>query len=88
MHRTLSIDYCVVLSGSIWLIVDSGDETEIKSGEVILQRGTSHGFSNRGDVPCRILVVMVGAEMIKLANGTELGPIAPTTKVTANPAQA
>jgi hypothetical protein len=72
MHRTLSLDYCVVLSGSIWLTLDSGDETEAKPGEAILQRGTNHMWTNRGDVPCRIFFVMVGAELIKLADGTEL----------------
>jgi quercetin dioxygenase-like cupin family protein len=73
MHRTLTLDYGVVISGSIWLTLDSGNETEIKPGEIVLQRGTNHAWTNRGDVPCRICVIMVGAEMIKLADGTELG---------------
>lgn len=72
MHRTLSLDYCIVLSGSIWMTMDLGDETEVKAGEFILQRGTNHLWSNRNDVPCRILFVMVGSEMLKLEDGTEL----------------
>jgi quercetin dioxygenase-like cupin family protein len=72
MHRTLSLDYCVILSGSIWLITDGGDETEVKAGEMILQRGVNHSWENRGDVTCRALVVMVGSEKVVLENGKEL----------------
>lgn len=72
MHRTESLDYGVVLSGSLWMTLDSGDETEMKVGEVILQRGTNHLWSNRSDVPCRILFVIVGSEKVKLEDGTEL----------------
>jgi quercetin dioxygenase-like cupin family protein len=72
MHRTLSLDYCVILAGSIWLITDGGDETEVKAGEMILQRGVNHMWENRGDVPCRFLCVMVGSEKVVLGNGKEL----------------
>jgi quercetin dioxygenase-like cupin family protein len=72
MHRTLSVDYAVVLSGSIWMTLDGGDETEIKPGEFILQRGVNHLWENRGDVPCRVLFVMIGAEAVKLEDGTVL----------------
>lgn len=54
------------------MTLDSGDETEVKAGEFILQRGTNHLWSNRNDVPCRILFVMVGSEMVRLEDGTEL----------------
>jgi quercetin dioxygenase-like cupin family protein len=72
MHRTLSVDYAVVLSGSIWMTLDGGDETEIKTGEFILQRGVNHLWENRGDVPCRVLFVMIGAEAVKMDDGTVL----------------
>jgi quercetin dioxygenase-like cupin family protein len=72
MHRTLTLDYCVILSGSIWLITDGGDETEIKAGEMILQRGVNHMWENRGDVTCRCLCVMVGSEKVVLENGQEM----------------
>lgn len=66
------MDYCVVLSGSIWLSLDGGEETEIKAGEAVVQRGTSHTWENRGDGWCRAVFVMVGAERVKLADGREL----------------
>ena len=72
MHRTLSVDYAVVLSGSIWITLDGGDETEIKTGDFILQRGANHLWENRGDVPCRVLFVMVGSDAVKLQDGTVL----------------
>ncbi len=72
MPRTLTLDYAVVMSGSIWVTLDGGDETEIKAGEFIVNRGVNHLWENRGDVPTRLLCVMVGAEMVKLEDGREL----------------
>ncbi|KAJ7080070.1 hypothetical protein C8R43DRAFT_1052986 [Mycena crocata] len=72
MHRTLSLDYAVVLSGEIVLSLDGGEEKTIKTGEVMVQRGANHAWHNRTQEPCRILVVMVGTEKIVLANGQEL----------------
>ncbi|KAF3768089.1 hypothetical protein M406DRAFT_224156, partial [Cryphonectria parasitica EP155] len=60
MHRTLSIDYAVVLSGEIVWALDSGEEKTIRAGEFIIQQGTNHRWINRTSNPCRILFVMVG----------------------------
>ncbi|KAJ6551409.1 hypothetical protein B0H19DRAFT_1157526 [Mycena capillaripes] len=64
MHRTLSIDYAVVLSGEIVLILDGGEEKTVKTGEFMVQRGANHAWQNRTQEPCRIAVVMVGTEKI------------------------
>ncbi|KAJ7453083.1 hypothetical protein FB451DRAFT_1520134 [Mycena latifolia] len=72
MHRTLSIDYAVVLSGEIVLSLDGGDEKTIKTGEFMVQRGANHAWHNRTQEPCRILVVMVGTEKIVLGDGKAL----------------
>lgn len=72
MHRTLSIDYAVVVTGSIWMILDGGEETEIKTGEFILQRGANHSWENRGEEVCRICFVMVSSEAVKLEDGRVL----------------
>jgi hypothetical protein len=42
MHRTQSVDFGVVLSGTITLVLDDGSETFMKQGEVCVQRGTNH----------------------------------------------
>ena len=72
MHRTLSIDYAVVLTGEIVLGLDNGDKKTIRPGEYIIQCGANHQWINRTDETCRIMFVTVGAENIKLADGTEL----------------
>lgn len=77
MHRTLSLDYAVVLNGEITVKLESGEEKTVKAGEFIIQGGVNHQWINRMDETCRIAFVMVGAEKIKLADGTELGDIAP-----------
>ncbi|KAI1410243.1 hypothetical protein F5Y13DRAFT_75564 [Hypoxylon sp. FL1857] len=72
MHRTLSLDYAVVLSGEIVLELDGGEEKTVKAGDVIVQQGVNHAWHNRTDEVCRIAFVMVGSEKIKLADGQEL----------------
>lgn len=76
MHRTLSLDYAIVLSGEIVIKLDSGEEKTVKAGEFIVQGGVNHQWINKTGEMCRIGVVMVSAEKIKLADGTELEQIA------------
>ena len=59
-HRTDSIDYIVVLSGEIDMELDDS-VVHIKAGDVMVQRGTNHAWSNRTDRPCRIAFVLVDA---------------------------
>lgn len=58
MHRTDSLDYAVILSGEIYMLLD---ETEVllKAGDVVVQRGTNHAWSNRGSEPCVIAFVLI-----------------------------
>ncbi|GAA1996555.1 cupin domain-containing protein [Microbacterium pumilum] len=58
-HRTDSLDYAVVLSGEITLLVDEGEST-VAAGDVIVQRATSHAWSNRTDKTARVLFVLIG----------------------------
>ena len=61
MHRTVSLDYGVVLSGAIVLALDDGVEVTLEAGDVLVQRGTIHNWINRGDEPCTIAFVLVAA---------------------------
>ena len=61
MHRTRTIDYGVVLSGEIDMLLDDS-EIHLKAGDVIVQRGTNHAWVNRGDAPCQIAVILVDAK--------------------------
>ncbi|KAG6353444.1 hypothetical protein INS49_005625 [Diaporthe citri] len=73
MHRTLSLDYAVVLSGEIVCVLDGGEEKTISRGEFIVQRGTNHQWVNRSQTEvARILFVMVGAEKVVLEDGRGL----------------
>ncbi len=58
MHRTETIDYAVVLEGRVTLVLDDQD-VELEAGDVVIQCGTNHAWSNRSDRPCRMLYVLI-----------------------------
>lgn len=58
MHRTESVDYGVVLEGTLTLVLDGG-ETTVGPGDLVVQRGTDHAWENRGDVIVRMLFVLL-----------------------------
>jgi mannose-6-phosphate isomerase-like protein (cupin superfamily) len=58
MHRTETIDYGIVLQGEITLIMDQG-ETTVRAGDIVIQRGTNHGWANRSGKNCRIAFVLI-----------------------------
>ena len=62
MHRTQTLDYIIILSGELHLIMEEG-ETLLKAGDIVIQRGTSHAWSNRSDQPCIQLAVLIDGEM-------------------------
>jgi mannose-6-phosphate isomerase-like protein (cupin superfamily) len=61
MHKTDTIDYCVVLSGEIWAVLDEG-EVLLRAGDCLVQRGTNHAWSNRTEAPCVIAFVLIAAK--------------------------
>lgn len=61
MHRTETIDYGIVLDGEIVLIMDEG-ETTVRAGDIVIQRGTNHGWANRTDRNCRIAFILIDGE--------------------------
>ena len=58
MHRTQSIDYGIVIEGEMTLVLDA-EETRLRRGDVVIQRGTNHAWANRSDRTCRMLFVLV-----------------------------
>jgi len=60
MHRTDTVDYAVVLQGSITMLLDDED-VELSTGDVVIQNGTSHAWANRGRAPCLVAFVLVDA---------------------------
>lgn len=61
MHKTSTVDYIIVLKGEIHAILDTG-ETLLKAGDVLVQRGTNHSWSVRGNEPCIIAAILVAAD--------------------------
>jgi len=59
-HQTDSIDFAVVLEGEIWMLLDEG-ECLLRAGDVVVQRGTAHSWSNRSDHTCRMAFLLLGA---------------------------
>lgn len=60
MHQTQTLDYVVILSGEIYLVMEEG-ETLLQAGDVVIQRGTNHAWSNRSNENCIQLAVLIDA---------------------------
>ncbi len=58
MHRTESIDYAFVLTNEIVMLLDDS-EVLLKAGDVVIQRGTNHAWSNRTKNVTRMLYVLM-----------------------------
>ena len=61
MHRTRTVDYAVILTGEIELMLDD-TVVHLKAGDVIVQQATNHAWLNRGKEPCRIMFVLMDAK--------------------------
>jgi mannose-6-phosphate isomerase-like protein (cupin superfamily) len=61
MHRTETIDYAIILEGEITMVLDEEDVL-LKAGDVVVQVGTAHAWSNRSQAPCTIAFVLIDGE--------------------------
>lgn len=55
MQKTESMDFCFIIEGEIVLVLDTA-EVALKAGDMVVNRGTNHAFSNRSDKPCVMAV--------------------------------
>lgn len=46
MHRTQSLDYGIVMEGTVESVLDSGEVTMMGRGDVMVQRATMHQWRN------------------------------------------
>jgi quercetin dioxygenase-like cupin family protein len=60
-HATATIDYGIVLDGSITLELEDGVKTELRTGDCLVQTGVTHTWRNEGDSPCTVAFVLIGA---------------------------
>ena len=58
MHRTETIDYAIILEGEMYLVLDD-TEVLLKAGDVVIQCGTNHAWSNRSDKPCKVAFILI-----------------------------
>ena len=66
LHRTTSIDYGIVLEGEMTMELDGGSVTQLKAGDVVVQRGTNHLWHNRSSRPCRMAFVLIEAKPLEI----------------------
>jgi quercetin dioxygenase-like cupin family protein len=67
MHRTETLDYAIVLAGEIDMVMDDSSVT-LRTGDVVIQRGTNHSWVNRGTEPARIAFVLIDAKPLGIGN--------------------
>jgi quercetin dioxygenase-like cupin family protein len=58
MHRTETVDYGIVLSGEIYLVLDKS-EVLLNAGDIVIQRGTNHAWSNRSNSLCKMAFILI-----------------------------
>jgi hypothetical protein len=61
MHKTETVDYGIVLEGEITLILDR-EETIIQAGDIVVQSGTNHAWSNRSGRICRMAFILIDGQ--------------------------
>jgi uncharacterized cupin superfamily protein len=61
MHRTRSLDYAVILSDEIDMMLDD-TAVHLKQGDMVVQQATNHGWVNHGTQPRRILFVLLDSK--------------------------
>ncbi len=72
IHRTQSLDYGIVMEGSIVLELDDGNTTLMSRGDIAIQRATMHGWHNpSGTEWARLLFVLQDCEPLVI-NGKSL----------------
>jgi uncharacterized cupin superfamily protein len=69
MHRTKSVDYAIILSGEIDMLLDEG-EVHLSAGDFLIQRGTNHAWVNRTNKVCRIAFILIDAFDFPPPNGS------------------
>jgi len=76
MHRTQTLDYGILISGEIHMILDDKAEVCLHPGDVVIQRGTDHAWENRSDQVARIAFILLDGrftgELAQQMAGVEL----------------
>src|SRR5690606_27664841 len=68
MHKSQTLDYIVLLQGSVKLLLDR-DERILEPFDVVIQRGTNHVWINLGDEPALMMGVLMDAPATPAKDG-------------------
>lgn len=63
MHATDTLDYLVVLSGRVTLVLEEG-EVALGKGDLVVDRGILHGWRNDHNEPCVAVAVNLPARPV------------------------
>jgi mannose-6-phosphate isomerase-like protein (cupin superfamily) len=58
MHLTSTVDVIVLIKGAVRLVLDE-EETVLKPGDVVIQRGTNHAWICEGSEPALLVAVLI-----------------------------
>jgi mannose-6-phosphate isomerase-like protein (cupin superfamily) len=75
-HRTETVDYAILLSGEIDLELENDEVVHLKPGDIVIQRGTTHTWVNRGSVPAVTAFILIDAKPAEV-NGELLRTLFP-----------
>ncbi|KAF7368893.1 Cupin domain-containing protein [Mycena venus] len=71
IHRTQTFDFVVVMEGVVHLKLDSGEERTLHSGDIVLQKGTNHAWTNPHPTEwARLYVVVTNSLPINIGGST------------------
>ncbi len=59
MHKTETLDVIILVKGAVDLILDDGDPTPLKAGDVVIQRATNHAWVNHGTETALLVAVLI-----------------------------
>ena len=64
MHKTKTIDYIILLSGNVTLLLDD-DEVQLQPFDVVVQRGTNHAWVVDGKESALFIAVLIDSDIIE-----------------------
>jgi hypothetical protein len=71
LHSTLTFDFVAVIKDSVRLKLDSGEEKTLENGDIVLQKGTNHVWTNPH--PTEWARFYVGLEPVPVFDGSTTG---------------
>jgi hypothetical protein len=63
MHKTRTVDYIILLSGEVTLLLDE-DERHLKPFDIVIQRGTNHAWVNKGPDEALLVAILMDGDIV------------------------